>query len=154
MRAWNECTLWDECIASEHMTVCNEYTECNSMCKFLYITRPITSIWQDHIIHIVIAYDTQLSTYHTCSQSFTYHIDSQVNNVIHISIMGSTYKNIAYYSHNIHVPTFTWTINHTNSQKSTLGLAKQPHSANSTRLSRISTLHNIYFTSHRHIQSL
>ena len=51
--------------------------------------------------------------------------------------------------------------------KNTLGLAKQPHSANSTRISRIassphllstqlvsSILHNIYFTSHRYTQSL
>ena len=59
------------------------YTERSSICKFPYITRPITVIWHDHIIHRVIAYEAQLSTYHTGSRSFTYHIDSRVNNVIH-----------------------------------------------------------------------
>jgi len=172
MYVWSECTFWNECIASEHMTVCNEYTDCSSICKFPYITWPITVIWHDHIIHRVIAYDTQLSTYHTSSQSCTCHIDSQVNNVIHTSIMWSIYKNITYYSakhtQEYHTSMFAhllepWKI----VSKSTLGLAKQPHSATSTCLSRIASsprllstqlvsriLCNIYFTSHRHIQSL
>jgi len=166
MGAWNECTLWDECIDSEHMTVCNECTECSSICKFSYITRPITVIGHDHTIHRVIAYDTQPSTYDTGSQSFTCHIDSQVTHVIHVSIMWSIYKNI---THPIYI---TFMFAHLLElyeivNKNTLGLAKQPHSANSTRLSRVTSLprllstqlvsrifHNIYFTSHRYTQSL
>ena len=122
------------------------------------------SIWQDHIISIVIAYDIQLGISHIGSQSFTCHIDSQVNHVIHVSIMWSIYKNITHpiyiTSMFAHLLKLCEIVN-----KNTLGLAKQPHSANSTRLycransprllrtqlvSRI--LHNIYFTSYRRIQ--
>jgi len=157
MHVWNECTFWNECITSEHMTVCNEYTEYSSLCKFPYISRPITVIWHDHIIHRVIAYDTQLSACHTGSQSFTCHIDSQVMSFTYQACEG--YTRI---SHIIYITSMSahllepWKI----VNKSTLGLAKQPHSANSSCLSHIASSPRLLSTwlvsrmLHRHIQSL